>query len=92
MAFNLLGGDSKPSVEAKVTPITVPSGLAAPTLVTKTQTSLTVQWYAPASDGDSEVERYILFIKAEYENSYKEIYSGKSLSYTADQLATGFNY
>ena len=46
----------------------------------------------PASDGDSEVERYILFIKAEYETSYREIYSGKSLSYTADQLPTGFNY
>lgn len=31
-------------------------------------------------------------MKAEYESSYKEIYSGKSTSYTASLLNTGFNY
>ncbi len=92
VAFNVLGGDSQPSVQARVTPITIPSGLLAPTFVTKTKTSLTVQWYYPASNGASEILRYILFIKAEYESQYREIYSGKSLSYTAEQLITGFNY
>jgi hypothetical protein len=55
VAFNQIGGDSPSSVQAQVTPITVPSGLPAPTLVTRTQTSLTVQWYIPASNGASEI-------------------------------------
>lgn len=67
-AYNSLGGDSPKSLDAQVTPITIPSGLPAPTLVTRTKTSLTVQWYPPTSDGDSEVQRYILYIKAEYES------------------------
>jgi hypothetical protein len=53
---------------------------------------LTVQWYIPASNGASPIESYILYIKAEYESQYREVYSGKSLSYTANQLPTGFNY
>ncbi len=91
-AVNALGGESEKSVDVQVTPISIPSGLLAPTLVTRTLTSLTVQWYPPASDGDSEVERYILLMKAEFESQYRQVYSGKSLSYTAAYLQTGFNY
>lgn len=92
VAFNVLGGDSDFSQDAQVTVISVPSGLPAPTLVTKTKTSLTVQWYYPAFNGASEIKRYILWVKADFESLYREIYSGKSMSYTADQLVTGFNY
>ena len=70
----------------------MPSGLSSPTLVATTLTSLTVQWTAPTSDGDSEIQRYVLYIKAEYESAYKEIYSGKSTTYKATLLASGFNY
>jgi fibronectin type 3 domain-containing protein len=91
-AFNALGGESESSVHLRVLPITVPSGLTAPTLVSKTLNSLTVQWAAPTSDGDSEIERYILYIKAEFESTYHEIYRGKSTSYKATLLTTGFNY
>lgn len=67
-AYNTLGGESDESVHIHVIPITVPSGLVAPTLVTKTLTSLTVQWLPPTNDGDSEVIRYILYMKAEFES------------------------
>lgn len=66
--------------------------MTAPTYVTKTLSSITVQWLAPTDNGDSEVQRYVLYIKAEYESKYKEVYSGKSRSYTTNQLETGFNY
>jgi hypothetical protein len=42
IAYNALGGDSDKSNIAKVLPITVPSGLSVPTLVTNTETSITV--------------------------------------------------
>lgn len=59
-AYNDIGGDSEPSFEASVTPISVPSGLHAPTLVSQSKTSLVVQWTPPSSNGGSEVTRYIL--------------------------------
>jgi hypothetical protein len=42
VAYNALGGESDESVHAKVIPITVASGLSAPTLVSKTLNSITV--------------------------------------------------
>jgi hypothetical protein len=50
--------------------------MTAPTLVSTTLTSLTVQWLPPTLDGDSEVTRYILYMKAEYENTYSQVYAG----------------
>ena len=41
-AYNQLGGESLASLPFEVTPITVPSGIAAPTRVTHTQTSVTM--------------------------------------------------
>jgi hypothetical protein len=61
-------------------------------LVANTLTSLTVSWTAPTSNGNSDINKYILFIKAEYDSNYKEIYSGLSTIYTASLLQTGFNY
>lgn len=91
-AFNALGGESEASNEATVTPITIPSGLTPPTLVTNTETSITVEWAAPALTGDSEISRYILYMKADYESAYSEIYSGLSTSYIATLLQPGFYY
>jgi hypothetical protein len=47
---------------------------------------VSVEWALPASDGDADVEYYTLLMKAEYEASYKEIYSGLSRSYKATLL------
>lgn len=69
-AYNQLGGESQTSIPFEVTPITVPSGMAAPTRVTHSQTSITLQWAIPTSDGDSEVYRYDLYAKADFESSY----------------------
>ena len=91
-AYNVLGGESEYSTKLSVVPITIPSGLSAPTFVTKSKNSITVTWNTPTSDGDSEILKYILYIKAEYESSYTEIYSGLSTSYKATLLRTGFNY
>lgn len=91
-AYNVLGGEGSQSNEALVTPITVPSGLSAPTHLQTTMNSLTVTWVAPTSDGDSPVEKYALFIKAEYESMYREIYRGLTNQYKATLLPTGFYY
>ena len=66
--------------------------MTAPTLASTTLTSLTVQQLPPTLDGDSEVTRYILYTKAEYENTYSQVYAGQSLSYQVQLLSTGFNY
>ena len=66
--------------------------MTAPTLVAKTLNSISVQWLPPTSDGDAVIDRYILYIKAEFETTYHEIYSGRSTTYTATLLSTGFNY
>ena len=66
--------------------------MSAPTFVANTETSITVQWTTPTSDGDSSVIKYVLYMKAEYSSSYTEIYNGPSTSYTATLLATGFYY
>ena len=91
-SFNVLGGESDYSEKISVTPITIPSGLAAPTLVNNGKTYITVTWLPPTSDGDSEVIKYSLSIKADYQSSYSEIYSGLSNSYKATLLRTGFFY
>lgn len=78
-AYNQLGGESLASLPFEVTPITVPSGIAAPTRVTHTQTSVTMQWTVPDSDGDSEVLRYDLLAKADFESSFSLVYSGMAL-------------
>ena len=73
-------------------PITVPSKLASPTRVTHSQTSITVQWATPASDGDSEVLRYDLYAKADFESAFTQAYSGMALQANIDDLLTGFYY
>lgn len=65
-----------PSQSFKVVPITVPSGMAPPTEVTHDLTSITVEWQPPTSDGDSDITKYVLFVKAEYQSTYMQIYSG----------------
>lgn len=80
-AFNTLGGESKRSVSFKVTPIKVPSGMAAPTRVTHDLNSVTLKWLAPPNDGKSAVIRYLLYAKADYEANYKLAFTGLALSY-----------
>ena len=76
----------------EVIPITIPSGMAAPTRVTHTLTSITMQWKVPQSDGDSEVYRYDLFAKADFESEYYKIFSGMALQASLPDLLTGFYY
>jgi len=66
-AYNTLGGERDYSIHLSVVPVTVPSGMTAPTLVSTTLTSLTVQWQKPTLDGDSEVIRYLLYIKPDFD-------------------------
>ena len=91
-AQNPIGGESKPSQSFTVVPITLPSQPDAPTRVTHTQASITLQWAPPASDGDSEITKYVLYAKADFETSYSPIYAGLSLQYQATSLLTGFEY
>lgn len=91
-AMNERGGESAPSQSFKVVPITVPSGMTAPTEVTHDLTSITVEWQPPTNDGDSDITKYILYSKAEYQTSYVQIYSGLSLSYRSMLLQPGFEY
>lgn len=79
-------GESDRSVSFKVTPIKVPSGMAAPTRVTHDLNSVTLQWTAPTSDGASEVTRYLLYVKADYESTYKLAFTGLALSYRVELL------
>ena len=78
-AYNQLGGESAASHPFEVTTITVPSGMDAPTRVTHTQTSITMAWQVPDTDGDSEVFRYDLFGKADYESVFTQVYAGMAL-------------
>lgn len=64
--------------------------MSAPTEVTHDQTSITLQWTAPVSNGASPVTKYVLFAKADYESSFKEVYAGMTLSYKVPGLRTGF--
>ena len=92
-AYNQLGGESEASYSFDVTPISVPSGMLAPTRVTHTQTSITMQWAEPSiSDGSSEVIRYDLEIKADYEASFTRVFAGVALQATAEDLLPGFTY
>jgi Fibronectin type III domain len=91
-ASNQRGGESQPSISFKVVPITTPSGMAAPTEVTHDLTSITVEWLPPTQDGDSDVTKYVLMMKAEYQTQYTQVYSGHALSYRAVLLQPGFEY
>jgi hypothetical protein len=86
----VLGGESDKSVDFTVTPNKAPSGMAQPTEVTHDQTSITLVWTAPSSDGASPVTKYVLYAKADYEPSYVEVYAGMTLSHRVLGLRTGF--
>ena len=92
LGYNALGGDGSESSKVKILPIEVPSGAQAPTEVAATQNSISVEWAVPTSDGDSEISYYTLYMKAEHETSYKQVYEGASRFYRATLLDTGFYY
>ena len=87
---NILGGESDFSIDFMVTPTKAPSGMTAPKEVTHDQTSITLQWMAPDSDGSSPITAYVLYAKADYESSFKEVYIGMTLSHKVVGLRTGF--
>ena len=60
--------------------------------MTHDQTSVTVQWIAPTSDGDSDITSYVLYAKADFESSFTQVYSGMTLSQKVSNLKTGFFY
>ena len=97
-AYNQLGGESAMSIGLPITPIAEPSATSAPALVDKGKDFITVKWPAPADDGGSTVTRYILYVRAEYDTSYHQVYAGLSLSFhfSSEQfpalLRTGFQY
>ena len=84
--YNVIGGESTQSQSFKVTPIQVPSGMTAPTRVTHDLNSITVQWVAPTDDGKSEVTRYLLYAKPDYQASYTVVFAGLALSYRVQLL------
>ena len=94
----MLGGDGNPSEALPVTPITEPLASSAPTLVTKGQDSITVEWLAPTHDGGSPITKYILYVRAEHDSSYQQVYSGIALSFRLQTkyfpavLRAGFSY
>ena len=57
-----------------------------------------MKWAAPPSDSGSPISKYLLYVRAEYDASYHQVYSGISLSFrlSAQQfpavLKTGFHY
>ena len=69
-ASNPLGGEGERSVGLPVTPVTVPSAAAAPTLVGHGKDFIAVKWAAPASDGGASVSKYLLYVRAEYDAAY----------------------
>jgi hypothetical protein len=97
-AYNQLGGESARSAEHPVTPINEPLPSAAPTLVVGGKDFITVEWRAPASDGGATVTRYILYVRAEFESVYQQVYTGIALTFrlSAEQfpalLRAGFQY
>ena len=94
----MLGGEGNPSEALPVTPITEPLASSAPTLVTKGQDSITVEWLAPTHDGGSPITKYILYVRAEHDSSYQQVYSGIALSFRLQTkyfpavLRAGFSY
>jgi len=83
-------GDQSSTVVVRT--ISAPSGMTKPIFVAHTATSITVSWSAPTSTGSAEVEYYILMMKAEYENTYTEVYKGLSKFHTVSNLPSGFTY
>lgn len=51
-----------------------------------------MQWATPAADGDSEVLRYELYGRADFESAYSQVYSGMALQSEISGLLTGFYY
>ena len=97
-AFNVLGGEGELSAGAPVRPVSVPVATAAPRLVAKGQDFITVEWLPPSSDRGAAVAKYILYVRAEYDSAYQQVYAGISLSFrlSADQFPAlvrpGFEY
>jgi hypothetical protein len=50
--------------------------MTPPIEVTHDLSSITVEWNPPTADGDSDVIKYILYAKAEYQTTYSQIYVG----------------
>lgn len=71
LAYNVLGGEGDMSAGLAVTPINEPNAAAAPLLVTKGKDFITVKWVPPTDMGGSEVTKYILYARPEYDPSYK---------------------
>jgi hypothetical protein len=66
--------------------------MQAPLEVDHTQTSVTLKWVAPVSDGASPVTKYIVYHKADYMTSYSEVYAGMTESHQVTGLRTGFSH
>lgn len=70
-AYNVLGGEGDMSAGLEVTPINEPNAAAAPLLVTKGKEFITVKWVPPTDMGGSEVIKYILYARPEYDPTYR---------------------
>jgi len=60
--------------------------MTAPVRVTHDLSSITVQWAAPTDNGASEVTRYLLYAKPDYQASYTLVFAGQALSYRVQLL------
>ena len=69
-------GSSSYSPEVGVYTCVEPSGIAAPTLGTITQTSVEVFWTAPSSNGGCPIEGYELYVTNLARSAYNEVHSG----------------
>jgi hypothetical protein len=82
----LLGGEGDHSAGLNVIPVREPDATDAPALVGKGTDFITVDWVAPAWNGGTEITKYILYIKADYETSYQQVYAGISLEFKITAL------
>jgi hypothetical protein len=48
----------------------------APTLVAQGKDFITVEWPSPSFDGGTPVTKYVLYVKAEYDSAYQQVYAG----------------
>ena len=70
-AYNVIGGEGDMSAGLQVTPINEPNAAAAPLLVTKGKEFITVKWVPPTDMGGSDVSKYILYARPEYDPTYR---------------------